>query len=244
MQKPWSISTTVRNPERLRDFLMVLKKMEGEEFDEKNQIKYQILLIKEKIYKPTNIPLEYKKFYDDPEFNLSYEIAEKIFTLQKYNDPPMRGRQSVNPLNKLGFSIARKGYGPVKITDLGNKFLQNDYDISYIFFKSLLKLQFPNPWSTDFSANQGFDIMPFIATLKLINEVNKISQNGLSRKEFCIFIPTLTSYEQLEHYTNKILEYRNSKNKELFIRNFLKNFYGADILEDKKINNIYDYGDK
>ena len=31
MKKPWSISTTVRNPERLREFLQVLKMIEGAE---------------------------------------------------------------------------------------------------------------------------------------------------------------------------------------------------------------------
>jgi len=45
MKKPWSISTTVRNPERLRDFLNILKKLEGQEFSKENQIKYQVLLI-------------------------------------------------------------------------------------------------------------------------------------------------------------------------------------------------------
>jgi len=43
MRKPWSISTTVRNPERLRDFLKVLKRLEGQEFTSENQVKYQVL---------------------------------------------------------------------------------------------------------------------------------------------------------------------------------------------------------
>lgn len=34
MKKPWSISTTVRNPERLRDFLVVLKTLESKKFDD------------------------------------------------------------------------------------------------------------------------------------------------------------------------------------------------------------------
>ena len=63
MRKPWSISTTVRNPERLRDFLRVLKQLEGQSFDTSNQIKYQVLLIKEHIYKPLNIPVDYRKYY-------------------------------------------------------------------------------------------------------------------------------------------------------------------------------------
>jgi len=45
MRKPWSISTTVRNPERLADFLRILKELEGEEFNKDNQVQYQALLI-------------------------------------------------------------------------------------------------------------------------------------------------------------------------------------------------------
>ena len=40
MKKPWSISTTVRNPDRLRDFLRVLKELEGQTFNSDNQIKF------------------------------------------------------------------------------------------------------------------------------------------------------------------------------------------------------------
>lgn len=244
MTKPWSIPTTIRNPERLRDFLMVLKTLEGQEFDKKNQIVYQILLIKEKIYKPTNIPDKYLDYYNNPESKLSFEIANEIFDLQKYKDPPMRGRQSVNPLNKLGFSIARQGYGKIKITELGNIFLQENYDLSYIFFKSLLKLQFPNPWSADFSEKDGFNIMPFIAIIKLLKKINERSENnGLTRHEFCIFIPTLKNYDQIDEYVDNILNYRKSKNKKIFIENFVKKFYQIDNIEDKKINNLYDYGD-
>ncbi|MCX7834015.1 MAG: AlwI family type II restriction endonuclease, partial [Ignavibacteria bacterium] len=113
MKKPWSISTTVRNPERLRDFLKVLKKLEGQQFNKDNQIKYQILLIQERIYKPLIIPLNLRKYYEDPISAIPYDDAKKIFDAQDYEDPPMRGRQSVNPLNKLGFSIAREGSGPI-----------------------------------------------------------------------------------------------------------------------------------
>ena len=54
--KLWSISTTIRNPERLRDFLYILKQLEGLPFNNENQIKYQILLIQNRLYKPTEIP--------------------------------------------------------------------------------------------------------------------------------------------------------------------------------------------
>lgn len=247
MKKPWSISTTVRNPERLRDFLKVLKQLEGENFSKENQVKYQILLIKERLYKPNNIPLKYQKYYDDPTLEIPFFVAKDIFEYQNYEDPPMRGRQSVNPLNKLGFAIAREGYGPIKITELGNLFLKGDYDIGFIFFKSLLKLQFPNPWSKDFSEKHGFNIVPFIATLKLIKNLNERSEvKGLSKDEFCLFIPTLINAKYIDNQIERILEYRkisNKKEKQKFIVKFAEEFYEMSNVPDKKINNLFDYGD-
>lgn len=244
MRKPWSISTTVRNPERLRDFLKVLKQLEGHPFDKDNQIKYQVLLIMERIYKPINIPLEFRRYYEAPETEMPYEVAKEIFDAQDYEDPPMRGRQSVNPLNKLGFSIAREGSGPIIITELGNKFLGGDFDIGYIFFKSLLKLQFPNPWSEDFSEKEGFDIMPFIGVLHLVYKLNiKAKERGLNKTEFSFFVPTLINFKQIDEYIERLLEFRKEKNKDKYLHNFAKEFYGAKKLPDEKTNNLYDYGD-
>ena len=159
----------------------------------------------------------------------------------------MRGRQSVNPLNKLGFSIAREGFGPIIITELGNKFLEGNYDIGYIFFKSLLKLQFPNPWSEDFSEKEGFNIMPFVSVIHLIDKLNRRStKGGLNKTEFSIFVPTLINFEQVDEYVEKILEYRekkNKKDKDRYILNFAKKFYETKKMPDKKINNLFDYGD-
>ena len=100
MSKLWSFSTTVRNPERIKDFLRILKQLEGKPFNKENQINFQILLIQNKYYKPTNIPERYKKYYDNPELEMTFEIAKNIFDIQEYKDPAMRGRQSANPLNK------------------------------------------------------------------------------------------------------------------------------------------------
>ena len=134
----WSISTTVRNPERLRNFLRVLKQLEGLDFDTEAQIKYQVLLIKERLYRPTNIPSAYKPLIDDPTKEISYDIAKNIFDSQNYEDPPMRGRQSVNPLNKLGFAIAKDTAGPIKITDMGNLFLSSDLKLNCVLFLQVI----------------------------------------------------------------------------------------------------------
>ncbi len=225
MRKLWSISTTVRNPERLRNFLYVLKELENQNFDQKTQIEYQIRLIQHKFYKPSKIPHEFREHYKNLN-PMPHETAKTIFNEQGYIDPAMRGRQSANPLNKLGLSIARESLGSVKITTLGNEYLSGDYDVSLIFFKSLLKLQFPNPWSSDFSAERGFNISPLIATFHLLNKLNmKSSRKGLSKSEFCIFIPTLININQIDEYVEKILDYRKEKEKEKYIHN-TKGFRG------------------
>lgn len=241
---PWSISTTVRNPERIRDFLRILKTIEGEIFNSNTQIKFQILLIQNHLYTPTNIDAEYQPYFDDLTQPMPYEIAETVFHSKNYEDPPMRGRQSANPINKLGFAISRENVGPIQITELGNHFLKGDYDLSFVFFKCFLKLQFPNPWSSDFSEKKGFNINPFIATLQLINKINQVSkQKGISKTEFCYFIPTLINANDIDSYVEIILEYRKSKNKEEFVNKFLLNFYKTSKITNTQINNLFDYGD-
>jgi len=238
---PWSISTTVRNPERLRDFLRVLKQLEGSDFKSENQIQYQVLLIKERLYRPTKIPSSHRSLIDDFTKEISFDIAREIFDFQHYEDPPMRGRQSVNPLNKLGFSIAKDTAGAIKITSLGNLFISPESDIRYIFFKSLLKLQFPNPWSDDFTDKKGFNIRPFIAVLHLINKAKK-----LSREEFSIFCPTMVHFKDIDKYSKYILKLRSLESKtekDKFIKKFLKEFYGTKNLTRIQIDNLFDYGD-
>ena len=110
-----------------------------------------------------------------------------------------------------------------------------------------MKLQFPNPWSKDFSEKQGFNIVPFIATLKLIRDLNKKSKiKGLSRDEFCLFIPTLINAEHIPEQIKNILAYRKitgKENKRRFIVKFAEEFYGTSDIPEKKINNLFDYGD-
>ena len=154
MKKPWSITTTLRNPERLRDFLLVLKQLENSDWDTESQKEYQILLIQNRVYGYGR-----SQFYngllqamidlvDDSSREISFEQAQEIFNAKKYKDPAMRGRQSLNPLKKFGFVLIENG--KLKITELGRLFLKEDFDIGEIFFRSFLKWQIPNPDSRDY----------------------------------------------------------------------------------------------
>lgn len=262
MKKPWSISTTVRNPDRLRDFLRVLKELEGQPFNFGNQIKYQILLIKNKLYKPTDLEREQEEYFDDIEKEMPFSIAKEIFNAQRYEDPAMRGRNSVAPLNKIGLCIAKNSAEGVKITPLGEYFLSDDYDLGKLFFIHFLKWQLPNPASKTFSKKDGFAIKPFVGTLQLINEVNKRWAKdgndpiGINKDEFSLFAPTLIDYKSVRKQAEKLIEYRvglrsqkDDKSKkqfrEKFRKDFVKSFLGTSKGSEieKLLNNLKDYGD-
>ena len=262
MKKPWSISTTVRNPERLRDFLRVLKELEGQPFNSENQIKYQILLIQNRLYRPTDLTREQQEYFDDIETEMSFSVAKEIFNAQGYEDPAMRGRNSVAPLNKMGLCIAKNSVEVVKVTPLGEYFLSEDYDLGKLFFIHFLKWQLPNPASTTFSKNDGFAVKPFIGALHLINEANKRWAKlgndpiGISKDEFSLFALTLIDYRNIKRQAEKLIEYRlglrskkDDKSKKQFREKFRKGFAktflgtgeGSEIT--KLLNNLKDYGD-
>ena len=267
MIKPWSITTALRNPERIRGFLAVLKQLEGYEWkgNPENQKKYQMLLIQTRLYGYRN-----QQFYkglsqdmidliDDPSQEITFEQAEEIFNTKNYEDPAMRGRQSINMLKKMGFAAVEDG--KVKITGLGNLFLADDFDLGEIFFRSLLKWQIPFPGSKDYPDNGDYNIKPFVGTLHLIDAVNQREiargndPKGISKREFSLFAPTLLRHIDIKDCADKIVALRdqlkgNSKQKQKEIldayeREFAQNFLGTDDKDaiDKQLRNLRDYGD-
>jgi hypothetical protein len=237
MKKIWSISTTLRSPERLRGFLIVLKKMEGEEWTKSNQIKFQTKLIQDRVYGFSST-----QFYngltqaqidliEDIAQPISFEQAIEIFNKKNYEDPAMRGRTSYKPLEKMGLvTLVNK---TIKITNLGKYLLRDDYDFGEIFFKSFLKWQYPNPVDRDFRDGKVYNLKPFVLTLHLINRVNQIckekniKEKGISRLEFELFALTLINYVDLEQQANTLINFRvtlekiaEHKDKKIFIENY------------------------
>ncbi|MCK4668450.1 AlwI family type II restriction endonuclease [Candidatus Dependentiae bacterium] len=263
--KPWSFSTTVRSPERIRDFLKILQLLKGEEWDDFNQTKYQILLIQHKLYGYGS-----SQFYNtlskkqvelmktpDP---IDFEEAQNIFNSKDYEDPPMRGRQSITPLKKMGLAYI-DSEKTIQISSLGHYFLQDDYDIGEVFFRYFLKWQYPNPVESNFTSNMGFDINPFLCSMHLIDRVNILWTDlgykpvGVSKEEFCLFFPTLINYLNISDYAKEIVHYRlelkkRSKGDLYSFRgkyrfDFVGSFFQTenhDIIK-KKLKNLGDYGD-
>jgi len=205
MKKPWSITTTTRSPYRLREQLRILKdNFVGTEWTRENQINFQILLIQHRLYGHSEdngfssqfligLSNEHKEIFTNFSHNLTFDEARAIFESKNYTDPSMRGRQSFNPFKKFSFVWLEDGI--LKITDFGEHFLSEEYDLSEIFFRSFIKWQLPNPDNTGYKLRDGYDIKPFIGTLHLIKFVNSkweaLGNNpvGLSKKEFLCLPP-------------------------------------------------------
>lgn len=265
MKKPWSITTTLRNPERLRNFLVVLQEIENFEWNLENQKKYQILLIKNRVYGYGS-----RQFYnglsedqinliDDQSKEISFKEAEAIFNAKNYEDPSMRGRQSLNPLKKFGFVSIKDG--KIFITDLGRLFLKENFDLGEIFLRSFLKWQVPNLDNDDYSQDSGYDIKPFIGALHLIDAVNKKEiargkeAKGISKREFSLFVPTLVNYKDIDDYATNLIGLRDklsgkNRNEQKAIFDTYEKEFVSKFLGTKKtsaisglLKNLRDYGD-
>ena len=265
MLKAWSITTTVRNPERLREFLVALQPLLNKPWNGENQENYQKLLIKNRLYGFGNqqfyngLPREITELVNNVDNEIDDAIIDRIIDIKKYTDFAMRGRQSLNPLTKFGFAYIDDGV--LKITELGRKLIASEKDLGDVFLKSFIKWQIPNPANDDYNDSGAYDIVPFVATLKLISEVNKLELErgnntvGLSKREFSLFIPSLVNHNDISKYANEIIKLRDlQKNRtkperkairDDYRQKFAINFLGTSerAKVDKLLTNLLDYGD-
>ena len=265
MLKAWSITTTVRNPERLRDFLVAFQPLENKVWNNNTQESYQKLLIKNRLYGfgstqfYNGLTADIIKTINNTDIEISDEIIGEILRLKDYTAFAMRGRQSLNPLTKFGFVIIRDGV--LKITDLGRKLISSEKDVGDVFLKSFIKWQIPNPANNDFDDDGDYAVVPFVAMLKLISEVNKLEiergekSKGISKREFSLFIPSLIKYTDIENYARKIIDLRDlqknkTKRERKEIRDNHRYQFAVEFLgttektkTDKLLTNLHDYGD-
>ena len=240
----WSASTTIRNPERTFSFLKTIKEIEGMLWDDETQMRLQSLLIKNRFYKPTkeNLSQHQIDILEDLNYQMSYTEARDIFDSKKYTDAPMRGRTTFDPIEKLGlasleFDSEAHGFR-VKITELGQLFLDNKIALEDVVFSNLLKFQYPNPLSSDC---RDYNSKPFINTLRLIKKVNELcierglKAKGVSKDEFGIFVLSIKSYDEIDEKAESLLTYRQQMNnlstdeekqnyRTTFVERYLSNF--------------------
>ena len=171
----------------------------------------------------------------------------------------MRGRNDIALLVDLGLADKTE---KVRITSLGQALLNHEIEMKEIMLNFALKFQVPQAEHSKYKQELGYAIRPFAGTLALINKVNsnwaKLGNEpkGLSWDEFCIFVPTLINYSQVDSQAqfivklrNKVKAERSPKAKDEIFKSSIQSFLEP-LLErsekatDKKVlNNLFDYGD-
>jgi len=254
MEQLWSMSTTLREAERVIGFAKTASEMSGEEWNRENQIKYQILLIKNRYYlSPDNtqslnkLNSEQIRILTDVNYIMTYEEAESIFLAKEYEDPPMRGRQSMSPLKKLGLVYIEDN--KIKITDLCWKLINSEISLEDFMFDSMLKYQYPNPMDSGY---KGWNTKPFINTLRLIYRVNELvlsrglDPKGITKLEFGIFVLSLKRYDEIDSVAHRILDFRElynnmpSDEKDDFVLKYIDKYL---IDFNNPIQNCFEYTD-
>lgn len=260
MDTLWSMTTTIREAERIPAFLKTAKEMENGYWDTDAQIKFQILLIKNREYLNTDSTQTFNKLtteqinlLKDKTIEMTYDQAREIFEAKEYSDPPMRGRQSMSPLEKLG--LVDRSSGRIVLTDIGNKLLNEEITFDEFMFEQLLKLQYPNAIERE---RLNWNSKPFINTLQLIKKVNELClQNnmkakGLTKIEFGIFALSITNYTDVDSIAQNVIEFRQryeqcatnadkENYRKSFIARYLSNFKNPENNTKEYTDNIIRY---
>ncbi|MDR1693650.1 MAG: AlwI family type II restriction endonuclease [Lactobacillaceae bacterium] len=261
----WNMSTSVRNPERLSGFLQVAALLDGATWDKACQERFQIMLIQHRKYLSEtedaltfrNLSAEQISWLKDKTLDMTYEQAESIFRAKDYKDPAMRGRQSINPLQKLGlvYIVDRK----VILSDVGRKLADGTITWDDFILDSMLKYQLPNPITQGY---RDWNTKPFISTLRLIKRVNEMCEErgqkvkGISKEEFGIFALSLKNYTDVDAAAAELLNYRNGFEgiRQADFRNYrecetVRKAYTEDYITqfladfDNALENSREYGD-
>lgn len=186
----WTIgSTTVRNPDRLRDGLKILKEnFEGKEWNLNQQ----------------------ERFFDLLKTKGVYEIGEENYERMTKARKQEHARKWVSVLNQLGFSFAyESSEKPAIITEAGNALLRHHELEEEVFLRQLLKYKKPSPLPKQSGgAFSHVDILPFVASLKIVYEAG-----GLSKEEISIFLNTTIRMKDINSTIAQIKEYRTRRSK-------------------------------
>jgi len=218
--KHWNLgNTTVRNPDRIKDGLYILKKyFEGKIWTEREQREFF-----EKLLEEGNIVSATKS-------EKSQEIS---------------GRKWAACFNQLGLSIAWAKKKIVEITDVGNALLKGNIPEEEIFLRQFLKLRLPSPIESG-KDYLGFEVNPFYVILKMLNDLTNENLNGLTKEEISLYVITCVRNQDIDEYKNKIKLFRaeynsikgNVKKKEFYFKkkqDLIYELYRSEIEERNKL---------
>ncbi len=186
----WTIgSTTVRNPDRLREGLQILK-------DHFNSQAWN--------------RLQQEKFFDLLREHNVYEMDDDNFESMTSARKQEHARKWISVLNQLGFCFAyESSKKPVIITKAGESLLNNSEIEDEVFLRQLLKFQKPCVLPKQNGASfENVSVLPFIVSLKITYELQ-----GLSKEEISIFLNTTIRMSDVDNTIQQIRDFRTKRSK-------------------------------
>lgn len=191
----WTIgTTTVRNPDRLRDGLLLFsERFAGKPWDETAQAAFFDGLVERRIYET------------DPE----------AYARMRPNRKQEHARKWISVLNQLGFCYAYKGSdGPAILTPAGQALLKSPQNEGEAFLRQVWKFQKPAPLPNQNGPSyEGVQVHPGWLSLKIAHDLNALGLGGISREEMTLYLTTTLRNEEAESALERIQRYRAERGK-------------------------------
>lgn len=244
--KVFSINTTVRNPQRNLEFLEHFQKFNGLVFDSKVKMLYLIELVKNGVYKFSNISNTIKEKLDNDIALNEVEIKEAFENNPQATGFSGRVMTQLRALKDQGFLIFSNDKNPtITMTNLAFELISRKTIITDIYAKIMIGLHSNNPARTSL-LNKSRVFLNTIFVIDLLkNEWNKLGKEakGILRHEFKSFVLGMKDCDY-KQCVSEILSYRKiyglEENKD-YIEDYLFNKQG---LERVTYTTLNDYADE
>lgn len=249
--KVFSINTTVRNPQRNLEFLEYFQKFNGLVFDNKIKMLYLIELVKNGVYKFSNISNAIKEKLDNDIALNEQEIKEAFENNPQATGFSGRVMTQLRALKDQGFLIFSDDKSPIiTMTNIAFELVGRKTSITDIYAKIMIGLHSNNPARTSL-LNKA---RPFLNTIFVIDllkkEWSKLSEHnknkeakGILKHEFKSFILGMKDCDY-KKCVDEILAYRKiyglEENKE-YIAQYLFEKQGLECVKYETLN---DYADE
>lgn len=183
--KYWNLgNTTVRNPQRIKDALLVLKQeFDGKHFTEEVQGQYFDALAKAGVIE------------GNP---------------RKDGGKEQSGRKWAASFNQLGFAVCRTTEPPIRLTAAGEALLSDEALDTDVFLRQILKIQLPSP--TERTLDDAA-IHPFYLVLSVSVLLQQEGLKGLTKEELALFVQPAYRDDQGPEIVEQVKRYRNDRDK-------------------------------
>jgi len=192
--KPLLFTTTMRNPERLKDFLTVLAEYDGEILTNKIIDKVAKALIQKGLYQPMKISLAVKDKWKN-EIELSKAETEKVFSDNPQSHKEAGFEKGWSSRFDTWFKIAKElgliWYWPnekIKFSESGKMLLDKEKPENelMVFANAFAKYQRHNPFRR--VLNKNVPLILLMQTIKLLNDDLECKGAGISRLEIPLLL--------------------------------------------------------